>query len=155
MAPREPEPVTALWLSHHYPDDYDRCAVVARRHVCRRCLVLYPLAAVAMAVGLVGSPWPDRWDVVLLAVLPLPAVVEFVGEHLGWLTYRPRRQVAVTVPLGLALGIGLARYLGDQGDLAFWAMVLGYGGVCVLATAIGWRRAARAPRGSPPRGSAS
>ena len=91
----------------------------------------------------------------LLALLPLPAVVEFVGEHLGRLSYRPRRQMAVTVPLGLALGIGLARYLEDQGDLAFWAMVVGYGGVCVLAAVVGWRRAAGPVDGSPPPGSAS
>ena len=44
-----PPPVadTPMWLSHHWPSDYDRCAVVAGRHVCRRCLVLYPLALVA------------------------------------------------------------------------------------------------------------
>lgn len=28
---------TPLWLSHHWPGEYDRCAMVARRHICRRC----------------------------------------------------------------------------------------------------------------------
>lgn len=132
-----------LWLSHHYPEDYDRCRVVAGRHVCRRCAVLYPVAAIAMVAALVGWWWPDGWGPLLLAVLPLPAVVEFVGEHLGWLRYRPRRQALVTVPLGLALGAGLARYLEDQTDPVFWAMVLGYGGVCLAAAVLAWRR----PRG--------
>lgn len=130
MARRPPEPVTALWLSHHWPEDYDRCTVVAGRNVCRRCGTLYPLALVVMALALAGWWWPPGWDPVALVVLPLPTVVDWVAEHLGLVRYSPRRQVAVTVPLGLALGAGFARYLEDPGDPWFWAVVVGYGGLC-------------------------
>lgn len=144
MPRREPEPVTALWLSHHWPEDYDRCAVVAGRHVCRRCGLLYPLAAVAMALALVGWWWPPGWDPLLLVVLPLPTVVDWVLEHLGRIRYSPRRQLAVTVPLGLALGAGFARYLDDQTDPWFWGMALGYGGVCGAVALWAHRRGAGA-----------
>ena len=50
---------TPMWLSHHWPSGYDRCTVIAGRHVCRRCLVLYPVALVAgVAAGLVGLVVP-------------------------------------------------------------------------------------------------
>jgi hypothetical protein len=65
--------------------------------------------------------------------------VEFVLEHLGVITYRPWRQVVLTVPLAVALGVGFARYLDHQGDLLFWGVVAGYGGVCLLATVVGTR----------------
>src|SRR5438270_6060583 len=95
-----------MWLSHHYPEDYDRCVRVGNRYICRRCLVLYPVAFLAMALALAGARWPKSLDSVLLVVLPLPAVAEFVLEHLGAIGYRPRFQAAVTVPLGVALGVG-------------------------------------------------
>ena len=47
------------------------------------------------------------------------------------------RQLLVTVPLGVALGRGFARYLEDPADLLFWAMVVVYGGLCLAF--LGWR----------------
>ncbi|HET6663331.1 MAG TPA: hypothetical protein VFG94_03700, partial [Acidimicrobiales bacterium] len=41
---------TPLSLSHHWPDEYDRCVTVGGRKVCRRCLVLYPTALVSAVV---------------------------------------------------------------------------------------------------------
>ena len=32
-----------FWLSHHHPDEYDRCYAVAGVHVCARCLGTYPV----------------------------------------------------------------------------------------------------------------
>jgi hypothetical protein len=130
---RAPEEVTALWLSHHWPDDYDRCATVAGRNVCRRCLVLYPVALVVMVAALSGLTWPSSWDAILLVLLPLPAVVELCGEQLAGWTYRPRRQVAVTVLLAVGLGKGFARYVERPGDALFWAVVVGYTAVCLGA----------------------
>ena len=118
-----------MWLSHHGADQWDRCVVIGGRHVCRRCAVLYPIAIASMVVCLVA--WPDGAPPWLLAVLPLPAVAEWWLEHLGRLDYDPRRQIAVTVPLGLGLGAGFARYLDDPLDGPFWAMVLVYGGSCL------------------------
>ena len=138
--PTADESISPLWLAHHYPEDYDRCVVVGRTHVCRRCLVLYPIAFVVMGLALADVRWPTSLDAVLLIVLPIPAVVEFVLEHFGVVRYQPVRQMLLTVPLALALGVGFARYLDHQGDLLFWGVVVGYGGICGVAAVIGARR---------------
>jgi hypothetical protein len=122
-----------VWLAHHNPAGYDRCVVVAGRHVCRRCLVLYPLALVVLvAAGLAG--WSGAWEAFVLVVFPLPAVVEFVLEHRGVLAYSPARQVLVTVPLAVALGAGFDRYLARHSDPLFWATVVGYTAVCLWSS---------------------
>jgi len=141
--PTADESISPLWMAHHYPEDYDRCVVLGRAHVCRRCLVLYPIAFVVMGLALAGGWSSSRLDGWLLAALPLPAVVEFVLEHLGALRYQPVRQMVLTVPLGVALGLGFARYLHDQTDPWFWGVVVAYGGVCILATVLGARRVSR------------
>jgi len=130
-----------MWLAHHYPEDYDRCVLVGRTHVCRRCLVLYPIAFGVLALALAGVRWPASLDAWLLPLLPLPAVVEFVGEHLGWFPARPLVQVAVTIPLGVALGAGFYRYLHHPADPLWWAVVIGYGGLCFASVLLGARRA--------------
>jgi hypothetical protein len=137
--------ITPLWLAHHYPEDYDRCLVIGRSHLCRRCAVLYPVAFAVLAATLAWHP-PAGVDVVVVAGLPLPAVAEFLSEHLGAVRYSPRRQVAVTLPLAVGLGRGLARYLGDHTDPLFWSVVVGYGAVCAVAA---WMRQRRAGGGEP------
>jgi len=128
-----------MWLSHHYPEDYDRCVVIAGRPVCRRCIVLYPVALAAMALALAGARWPKSLDPFLLVALPVPGVTEFVLEHLGVIGYRPRLQAAVTVPLGAALGVGFERYLHRHTDPLFWGMAVLYGTICLLSVLIGAR----------------
>lgn len=145
MRTREPQVLTPLWLSHHFPEDYDRCVVIGDRHVCRRCLVLYPLAFAVMALSSLG-PWPGALDGWLLVLLPLPALVELVLEHLGAVRYQPARQIALTVPLAVALGRGFAIYVDDPTSRLFWGVVLAYGGIGV-GTSL-WaarRRRSRAP----------
>ncbi len=129
-----------LWLSHHYPADYGRCVLIGGKRVCRRCLVLYPIAFVALALALAGVRWPTSLDAVLLVLLPLPAVAEFLAEHLGSGGYRPQLQVPATVPLGIALGVGFDRYLDRQTDPLFWGVVVVYGGACFAALLVGARR---------------
>jgi hypothetical protein len=138
--PSASESISPLWLAHHYPEDYDRCVVIGRSHVCRRCLVLYPIAFVVMGLALADVRWPTSLDTVLLILLPVPSVVEFVLEHLGVVGYRPLRQVLLTVPLAAALGVGFARYLDHQADPLFWGVVVGYAAICLAATVIGARR---------------
>ena len=121
-----------MWLSHHWPDEYDRCVRVGGRLVCRRCLVLYPLSLVtAVLIGLIG--WPEDLDPWLLWLLPLPAVVEFVAEQFKLVRHSPTRLVAVTVPLAIACGRMYVRYLDDQRDELVWSVVATYGLICVGA----------------------
>jgi hypothetical protein len=133
---------TPMWLSHHWPDGYDRCAVVGRRHVCRRCLFMYPIAAVAAIVASVGPWWPRDLDPVLIPLLPFPAVVEFVLDNLGLVRYSPVRQAALTSVGALAAGAGYVRYLDRPGDPVVWATVVVYGLVCAASAYIGHRRGA-------------
>jgi uncharacterized membrane protein len=133
-------PTTPLWLSHHWPEDYDRCVLIGRTHVCRRCLVLYPITLVVL-VAAVGGWWlPRSTDAWALVLLPLPAVVDFVAEQLGVVRPSPARLVAVTVPLGVGLGQGLAVYVEDPTSPRFWAVVIGYTAVCLVALLVGRRR---------------
>lgn len=119
---------TPLWLSHHHPPQYERCVRIGRRHVCRRCLVLYPVALLVAAASFSADlAAADLW---VLALLPLPTVIEWWLEHLGRIEYAAGRQTATTVLAAIALGRGFARYLDNPADLAFWAMVLIYGGSC-------------------------
>lgn len=122
--------VTPMWMAHHYPEDYDRCVVVGRNHVCRRCLVLYPIAFVVMVATMFVAPDSTMSDRVVMIVLPLPAVVDFIAEHLGYVEYRPWRQVLVTVPLAVALGRGFAIYVNRPASALFWGTVVVYGGIC-------------------------
>ena len=138
----EPAVLTPLWLSHHYPEDYDHCVQLGDRYVCRRCVVLYPLAAVALTISLAAGGVGSASSALALAVGGLPALVEMVGEQLGWWAYSPRRQAAVSVPLGVGVGIGLARYLEAPGDIAFWVVVLTYAAIGALAILARSRRRA-------------
>ena len=137
--------ITPLWLAHHYPDGYDRCVRIGRSHVCRRCLVLYPLAVAVLLVGLaIGAPAASPLDgmltAVLLVALPIPAVIEWTLEHSGVVAYSPRRQVLVSVPLGLGLGAGFVRYLDNLTDPLFWGVVVVYGGYCAAIALLLARR---------------
>jgi hypothetical protein len=124
---------TPLWLSHHWPDEYDRCVVLRGRRVCRRCLVLYPVSLVAaLFLGLVAC-WPERLDPWFLWLLPLPAVLEFVAEQLGLVRHSPTRLVVLTIPLAIACGRLYVRYLEDQRDGLAWSVAATYLLVCVAA----------------------
>lgn len=131
---------TPMWLSHHWPDGYERCAVVGGRHVCRRCLVMYPVAVVVAVLAGLGPWWPTRWDGWLIVLLPLPAVVEFVADNVGLVRYAPMRQMAVTALGAVAAGAGYLRYLDRPGDPLVWGTVVTYGVICVGASLIGHPR---------------
>jgi hypothetical protein len=122
-----------LLLSHHPPGALNRCFRLGRFHVCRRCAVLYPVAAAVTALSLGGIAWPRAWDQSLLWLAPLPVTLEFLLERFGALRYRPRRQIVLTLLAAPALGRGFARYLQQPTDSLFWGMVLLYGGASLFA----------------------
>lgn len=124
------EPLAPVWLSHHRVGEEQRCVLVAGRHICRRCLWLWPATFALLMVSAAVGLWPASWDTVLLTLLPLPAVIEFLGEVRGRFAYSARRQAVTALLLAAALGRGFDRYLLDPGDELFWNMVVVYGGLC-------------------------
>ena len=124
---------SVLLLSHHPPEQYDRCIQVGRLHVCRRCAVLYPVAFLVTGLSLAGIRWPAAWDSNLLYLLPLPVTLEFVLERFRALRYHAGRQMLLTLIAAPALGRGFARYLVAPTDRLFWSMVVLFGGACLFA----------------------
>ena len=133
---------TPMWVSHHWPEDYDRCVMIGRTHVCRRCLFFYPVCFATLALDLAGIRWPGWLDPWLLWLLAVPVVIEWWGEHLGWWRYSAIRQVTLSVLVAPAVGRGLGRYLRDQTDPLFWAVVLTYAVLCAIPFFISMRRRA-------------
>ena len=130
-----------MWLSHHWPEEYDRCTVVRGRHVCRRCLVLYPIAVAVLIASFAGmQPWPERLDVWFIWLLCIPATLEFLAEKLANVDYNPTRQIVVTALTALALGRGLAYELDDRWSWLFWGPVLVYGGIWFAAAVANMQR---------------
>jgi hypothetical protein len=134
--------IGGLLLAHHPPSQYDRCLLLAGRHVCRRCAVLYPLAFATMALSLAGAHWPASFDGTLLLLLPLPTTVEFILERLGVVSYRRGRQMLTTLLAAPALGRGFALYIARPTSTLFWGMVALFGGACLLALLLTRRRRA-------------
>lgn len=127
-----------MWLAHHWPDDYDRCVVVGGRQVCRRCLLLYPLALAVAVASLAGlPPWPPSLDLWFIWGLCLPATVDFVAEQTGLIRYSARRQTIATVLLAPALGRGFAHELDDSWSWEFWGPVLVFCTLWFLSTLAG------------------
>jgi hypothetical protein len=131
-----------MWLSHHWPEDYDRCARLGRSHVCRRCVWFWPATFGVTVLALAGVRWPDRLDPWLVALLPVPVAVEWWVEQLGRARYSPTRQVLLSLLAAPAVGVGLARYLRSPGDPLFWAVVATYAVICVVPVVVS-RRLAR------------
>lgn len=138
----EPVTDTPLWLSHHWPADYDRCAVVGGLHICRRCLVLYPVALLAGVAVSVGSWWDHSLDPWVLWLFPLPGVIEFVLDNLRIIAYRPRRQMVLSAGGAIAAGVGYVRYLDDTTDSLAWTVLAVYTAATLSAAVVGglWRR---------------
>ena len=131
---------TPMLLSHHFPEDYDRCAVIAGKHVCRRCLVLYPLALVSGVAISIGSWWPAELNPWVLWLFPLPGVIEFVLDNLGLIEYSPWRQMVLSAGGAVAAGVGYSMYIQNTFDGTVWAVVGVYTAVCVAAVVVGHLR---------------
>lgn len=135
--PEPPVADTPMYLSHHWPDQYDRCAVIGGFHVCRRCLVLYPLALVSGIAISIGGWWPHGLDPWVLWLGPLAGTIEFVADNLGLIGYAPVRQMVLSAGGAVAAGVGYVRYLHHTTDHLVWTVVGVYTAVCLGAAVAG------------------
>jgi len=133
-----------MWLAHHWPDQYERCFMVVGRHVCRRCLVLYPLT-LAVAFAAVGGflLWPRSLDPELIWLLSIPGTIEYAADQLGVFRYNARRQIAATALTAIPLGRGMSYEFDHRWSWYFWGPLLVFGSVWFAATIIGRRTRTR------------
>ena len=96
------------WLSHHPPEELDRTWHLGGRHVCARCLGLYPVLVGGIALQVLLAtplrlPLEGLWGV----VLALPAILDW-----GYGRLRPHAGTNAWRTLtGVLLGVALARSL--------------------------------------------
>lgn len=97
-----------FWLSHHPPDELDRCYRFGSVHVCARCLGTYPVMFAAIAAQLVArAPLSHPLDVPLAVGLLLPATLDWAYGRF----FPHRFSNAWRTFTGALLGLGLARSL--------------------------------------------
>jgi hypothetical protein len=94
---------------------------------------MYPIAFVVAGLAVAGWALPSPWSQLALVVLPLPALVEFVGEHRRAWAYSPSRQSGLGALQGLGMGVGFGRYLETPSDPWFWVVAVGYSLVALVA----------------------
>ena len=95
-----------------------------------------------MIAALAGLRWPTSIDPILVALLPVPVVVEWWLERLDVIDYSALRNVATSLICAPAVGVGLARYLQDQTDPLFWSVVASYAVICLIPVFLRIRRPA-------------
>ena len=131
----------ALWRTHHHPDQYERCAVVFGRHVCRRCFTLYPVTFLFAALTLGGwSLWPKALDLWFIWLPCIPVTVDFVFDQLAVWKYSARRQFLTTLLVAPALGRGIGHELDDSWAWELWGPLLCFCTIWFLAAIEGHRR---------------
>lgn len=124
-------------LAHHEPGEWDRCyapTVAGRRvRLCARCLGVYPGIAVGLLASLVAAPLPT--GLVPVAVLPLPALVDWAATTFTARRGRNAVRTATGAALGYAYGVGLFSLFvgGDLRVLAIGAAYVAGAGVLLFA----------------------
>ena len=131
--------MAGLWLSHHGPADLERCVRLGRWHVCRRCLLLWPLTYALIAAQVVlRTPALHPFDL-LLPLLLLPPVLEFLEVHTDRRSYSAGRTRLLTPLLALALARLLYRTVLMPWEPVTWTVILTAGVPCAWA-AVGFAR---------------
>lgn len=101
-----------FWLSHHPPEESDRCYRLGPVHVCARCLGVYPtLFLVLIALFAARAPLEHPLDLPLGLALTAPATLDWAFGR-----FRPHAlsnlwRTFTGVLLGLALGRSLFIHL--------------------------------------------
>jgi len=134
-------------LAHHEPGDEERTYAVAvlgrRERLCARCTGVYPGILAGLLVGLAAVGRLGGADALrplastlLVAVLPLPALVDWTATRIGGRSGTNPLRTATGLLLGYAYGLGLVQLL-LAGELRVLAVGAGYG---LLAAALLWHR---------------
>lgn len=101
-----------FWLSHHHPEEYDRCYAIGPLRVCARCLGVYPTMALTLvALFVLRAPLEHRADLPAVLALTAPATLDWAfGRFRPHALSNPWR-TATGIALGLALGRSLFIHL--------------------------------------------
>jgi len=114
-------------LSHHEPDEFDRCyapTVRGRRvRLCARCSGVYPGIAAGLVAVAVGPPAPT--GIGLVALLPLATLAEWSATAFTAREGTNPGRTATGVLLGYGYGLGAGLLVG--GDLRVLAVGAVYG----------------------------
>ncbi len=103
-----------FWLSHHHPEELDRCWKLGGVHVCARCLTTYPVLFGAIALQFwAHAPLSHALDVPIALGLLAPALADWAygrfAPHAFSNTWRSFTGVLLGVALGRTLFIHLQR----------------------------------------------
>lgn len=114
-------------LSHHLPSEYHRCyspAIAGRRvHICARCLGIYPgIVAGFLAYFFL---FRDYSPVLLVAILPLPALLDWSVTTFTGRDGSNIVRTATGVALGCGYGLGLSLLLVES-KISVVAIGIGY-----------------------------
>lgn len=133
-----------FWLSHHHPEEWNRCYRFGQVHVCARCLGTYPTLVVAVALQFaLGAPLVYPLDLWLGVLLVLPATLDW-----AWGRFHPGRfgnlwRTSTGVLLGLGLGRSLYVHLQRPLPPVLLAQLLGVTTVVVPVILLAWLRRGR------------
>jgi uncharacterized membrane protein len=101
-----------FWLSHHGPEELDRCYRVGGVHLCARCLGTYPvLFAVLVAQFAWHAPLSHPLDLPIGVGLVLPATADWAFGRFHPHRFSNPWRTATGALLGVALGRSLFIHL--------------------------------------------
>ena len=97
-----------FWLSHHHPDELNRCFRVSGLHVCARCLGTYPVLFAALLLQfLLRAPLEHPLELPVVLALTAPALADWAHGR-----FRPQGgSNALRTATGVLLGLALSRTL--------------------------------------------
>ncbi|MEW5743676.1 MAG: DUF2085 domain-containing protein [Myxococcota bacterium] len=130
-----------FWLSHHHPDELDRCYRVGSVHVCARCLGTYPVLFAALALQLaLRAPLDHPLDLPVGLTLIAPATADWAYGRFHPHRFSNLWRTFTGVLLGLGLGRALFIHLQKPFPVLLIAQLLGVTAVAVPVILATYRR---------------
>jgi uncharacterized membrane protein len=121
-----------FWLSHHHPEELDRCYRIGRLYVCARCLGTYPVLFATVALQLVfRAPLAHPWDLPVGLALIAPATGDWAFGRFHPHRFSNLWRTATGALLGLGLGRSLFIHLHQPFPVLLGVQLLGVTAVVV------------------------